>query len=135
MAAPEIQNIALIREYLSALEAGEAGDSLRGFFNDDAAQIELPNLLNRNGQESNLEQLVQRSVLGQKLLSAQRYEILSIIADDDNVAVEAHWAGKLAVPLGTLSAGAEMKAAFAMFFRCREGRISSQRNYDCFYSV
>ncbi|MBC8164855.1 MAG: nuclear transport factor 2 family protein, partial [Bryobacteraceae bacterium] len=59
----------------------------------------------------------------------------SIIADDDNVAVEAHWAGKLAVPLGTLSAGAEMKAAFAMFFRCREGRISSQRNYDCFYSV
>ena len=133
MAAPESPNVVLIREYLAALEAGEAGDPLRRFFNYDATQIELPNLLNRNGQESNIDQLVHRSLLGQKLLSAQRYEILSIVADGDSVAVEAYWTGNLAVPLGTLSTGAEMRAAFAMFFRCREGRISSQRNYDCFY--
>ena len=103
------------------------------FFNDDARQIELPNLLNRNGQESDVDQLVQRSLQGQKVLSAQRFQILSITANEDSVAVEANWTGQLAVPLGTLTAGAEMKAAFAMFFRCHQGRIAIQRNYDCFY--
>ena len=133
MAASGSPNVVLIREYLAALEAGEAGDSLRRFFHHDATQIELPNLLNRNGQNSSVDQLVQRSLLGRKLLSAQKYDILSIVADGGSVAVEAHWTGNLAVPFGTLSAGAEMRAAFAMFFRCREGRIVSQRNYDCFY--
>lgn len=133
MADLENSNIVLIREYLAALESGETGDPLRRFFTSDATQIELPNLLNRNGQESNIDQLVQRSLLGQKLLSAQTYEIVSMMADGDSVAVEAHWTGTLAVPLGTLSAGAQMRAAFAMFFLCRGGRIINQRNYDCFY--
>jgi ketosteroid isomerase-like protein len=80
-----------------------------------------------------VDQLEQRSLQGKKLLNAQRYKIISIVADGDSVGVEAHWTGELAVPLGTLSAGAEMKAAFAMFFHFRDGRITSQRNYDCFY--
>ena len=134
MAATETPNIVLIRDYLSALERGEAGEPLRRFFNQDARQTELPNLLNRNGQESDVDQLLQRSLQGRKLLSAQKFEILAMVADGDSVAVEVHWTGTLAVPLGTLEAGAGMRAAFAMFFRCRDGRISSQRNYDCFYS-
>jgi len=39
---------------------------------------------------------------------------------------------QIALPLGTLEAGAEMKAHFAMFFVMREGKIALQRNYDCF---
>jgi len=46
--------------------------------------------------------------------------------------VEARWTGVLAVTVGTLAAGVEMKASFAMFFRFRDGRIAMQRNYDCF---
>ena len=133
MGAQENPNVAVIRAYLAALGAGEAGDPLRRFFSPDATQIELPNLLNRNGQESNVGQMVERSLLGRKVLSAQTFEIASIVAEGDNVAVEARWTGTLAVPLGSLAAGAEMKAAFAMFFRCRDGQIAAQRNYDCFY--
>ena len=40
--------------------------------------------------------------------------------------------GVLAVDVGSLRAGMEMKAALAMFFEIREGRVRRQRNYDCF---
>jgi ketosteroid isomerase-like protein len=126
------QNIHLVRTYLNALQSGEAGDALRRFFTEDVQQVEMPNQLNSRGQQSDLEQILQRSRQGLKVLQRQQYEIVSEIAQDDRVAVEARWSGVLAITLGTLAAGTEMKASFAMFFRFRDGRIALQRNYDCF---
>ena len=126
------QNIHLVRTYLSALQSGEAGDALRRFFTEDVQQVEMPNQLNSRGQQSDLEHILQRSRQGLKVLQRQQYEIVSEIAQDDRVAVEARWSGVLAITLGTLAAGTEMKASFAMFFRFRDGRIALQRNYDCF---
>jgi ketosteroid isomerase-like protein len=126
------QNIHLVRTYLNALQTGEAGDALRRFFTEDVQQVEMPNQLNSRGQQSDLEQILQRSRQGLKVLQRQQYEIVSEIAQDDRVAVEARWSGVLAITLGTLAAGTEMKASFAMFFRFRDGRIALQRNYDCF---
>lgn len=132
MTRTEKQNISLVHAYLNALQSGAAGDALRRFFTGDVVQVELPNQLNTRGQESNLEHILQRSQQGLKILREQRYEIVSEIAQDDCVAVEARWRGILAVAIGSLAAGAEMKASFAMFFRFRESRIAMQRNYDCF---
>lgn len=125
-------NILLIRSYLAALQAGEAGESLSRFFTPDAVQREFPNRLNPRGQESDLRALIARSEQGRHLLSSQKYVILSETAQGDRVAVEASWTGTLAIPVGSLAAGAEMRAHFAMFFECHEGRIRRQRNYDCF---
>ena len=128
----EEANIDVVRKYLSALQSGEAGDALRRFFTEDVRQIEMPNLLNKNGQESDLENILQRSQLGLKVLQRQQYEIVSEIAQGDHVAIEARWTGVLAISFGTLAAGTEMKASFAIFFHLRDGRIALQRNYDCF---
>jgi hypothetical protein len=51
----EEKNIDIVRTYLNALQSGEAGDALREFFTDDVRQIEMPNQLNKHGQESDLE--------------------------------------------------------------------------------
>lgn len=122
----------IVREYLTALQAGAAGDELSRFFTPDAVQIELPNALNPNGQTSDLPTIIRRSLQGRQVLSSQTFEILSEVAAGDSVAVEAKWTGVLAIPLGTLPAGARMHAHFAMFFETRDGRIHRQRNYDCF---
>jgi len=125
-------NIEVVRSYMKALQNGEAGEALRRFFTPDVRQIEMPNQLNPSGQESDLEHILQRSLQGLRILKQQRYEIVSEMAQEDQIAVEARWVGVLAVTVGTPPAGAEMKASFAMFFRFRDGRIAMQRNYDCF---
>jgi ketosteroid isomerase-like protein len=131
MRDPE-RNVELVRNYMKALQDGEAGDALRRFFTQDVRQIKMPNQLNPRGQESDLEHILQRSLQGKQILKRQQYEIVSEMAQEERVAVEARWTGILAVSVGTLEAGAEMKASFAIFFQFREGRIAMQRNYDCF---
>lgn len=131
MRDPE-RNVELVRNYMKALQDGEAGDALRRFFTQDVRQIEMPNQLNPRRQESDLEHILQRSLQGKQILKRQQYEIVSEMAQEERVAVEARWTGILAVSVGTLEAGAEMKASFAIFFQFREGRIAMQRNYDCF---
>jgi ketosteroid isomerase-like protein len=132
MTSAESSNLAMIRSYLAALESGAVGDELARFFTEDALQVELPNKLNPNGAQSDLPTMLERAARGQHLLQRQTYEVRSEIADGSRVAVEALWSGALAVPLGSLPAGAVMTAHFAMFFELRDGRIASQRNYDCF---
>ena len=69
---------------------------------------------------------------GRSVLRGQRYEVKSAYADGDTVILEVLWAGTLAVPVGTLAAGDEMHAHFAVFLEFRNGRIIRQRNYDCY---
>jgi ketosteroid isomerase-like protein len=132
MTSEETSNLATVRAYLAALEAGAVGDDLARFFTSDALQVELPNKLNPDGARSDVATLLERAARGQKLLQRQTYAIRSELAHGSRVAVEASWSAVLAVPVGTLAAGAGMKAHFAMFFDLTGGRISSQRNYDCF---
>jgi ketosteroid isomerase-like protein len=132
MTLEEQANLETVRTYLAAVESGEAGVLLRSFFTEDIRQIELPNRLNPSGQQSDLGGMLQRNEQGRKVLRSQHYEILSEVVQGSRVAVEAIWTGILAVSLGTLTPGSEMKAYLAMFFEFRDGRIASQRNYDCF---
>ena len=42
------------------------------------------------------------------------------------------WVGILAVAVGSLAIGDEMRANFGVFLTFRDGLITRQRNYDCF---
>ncbi len=128
----ENNNLELVRMYLAVLGNGEVGDRLASFFSEDAVQVEFPNRLNPNGQESDLATIIARSIQGKHLLTSQEYEIISEVSQGNRVAVEAKWTGVLAMSVGGLSEGAEMNAHFAMFFEFADGVIVKQHNYDCF---
>jgi len=132
MDASEAANLALVRDYLAALERGEAGAALARFFTPDAVQEEFPNRLNPTGGRSDLATMLERSERGRQLLGSQRYVIRSAVARGSAVAVEAEWSATLAIPVSTIPAGGSMRAHFAMFFECAAGKIRCQRNYDCF---
>jgi ketosteroid isomerase-like protein len=121
-----------VRAYLAALEGFATGDALAVFFTPDVVQVELPNRLNPNGGRSDLSTLMERSAKVPAILRRQSYAVVSETVQGDRVIVEAVWTGVLAIPLGTLAAGATMTAHFAMVFEFRDGRIAAQRNYDCF---
>jgi hypothetical protein len=132
MTTVESTNLATVRAYLAALESGSVGETLACFFTPDALQVELPNKLNPNGGRSDLPTMLKRAAQGQKILENQSYEVLSEMAQGSRAAIEARWSAVLAVSVGSLPAGATMRAHFAMFFEFSEGRICWQRNYDCF---
>jgi ketosteroid isomerase-like protein len=69
---------------------------------------------------------------GRQILKSQSYGIQNVVEAGDEVAIELVWTGVLAAPVLSLAAGTEMKAFVAMFLTFRDGKIVSQRNYDCY---
>jgi ketosteroid isomerase-like protein len=122
----------LTRRYFAALECGATGAALAAFYAPEVVQEEFPNRLNPHGARRDLATMLDAAERGQKVMASQRYEIIHAVADGDRVAVEFRWSGILAVPVGSLPAGAEMRGRFACFLEFRDGRIVAQRNYDCF---
>jgi len=125
-------NLEIARAYLQALAQGAPPDTLGRFLHDDIVFEELPNRLVPNGRRADRAAMLAASQRGQQVLSSQCYDVQGAIADGDQLALEVAWTGTLAVPLGTLPVGYVMRARFAMFLELRDGRIISQRNYDCY---
>ena len=130
MSGPAADLVALTRRYLTAIEARDG--SALDFYAPDAVQVELPNRLVPNGATRNLDAIREASRRGRQVLAAERYDVRNAVASGDRVALEVLWTGTLAVPIGTIPAGGEMRAHFAMFLEFRDGKIVRQRNYDCF---
>jgi ketosteroid isomerase-like protein len=123
---------ALAQAYLAAIERGATGSELAAFFAPEAVQEEFPNRLVPTGARRDLNAILEGALRGHTVLRSQRYEILGCVEARDEVALEVQWRGVLAIPIGTLAAGAEMRARFAVFLEFRAGKIARQRNYDCF---
>lgn len=125
-------NLAFAERYLAAIGAGATGDALAAYFTADVVQEEFPNRLLPAGARRTLADILAGAARGQQVLRRQSYEVLHAVGRGDHLALEVQWVGVLAVPLGTLPAGGELRARFAVFLDFREGRIARQRNYDCF---
>lgn len=125
------RNLARVRAYLRAIEAGDAAAVFRDFA-PDAIQTEWPNRLKPTGDCRGLDQMRRDFDRGRTLLAAQRYEVLGHAASAGTVIVEVRWRGTLAGPVGNLAAGDEMVVHSAIAFDFRDDSIVAQRNYDCF---
>jgi ketosteroid isomerase-like protein len=126
------EHVATARRYLAALERGVTGADLAAFFTPDVVQEEFPNRLLPHGARRDLAAILAAAERGRHLMSAQRYDVLGVVASGSHVALEIHWTGTLAVPFGSVPAGGGLQARFALFLGFRDGRIAAQRNYDCF---
>lgn len=121
-----------VKRYLKAIEDGAINEALAAFYDPAVEHVEYPNRFTPQGARSDLAAMMEAAERGRKVLTSQTYEIRSAVADGDHVALEVLWTGVLAVPVGSILAGGEMRAHFAMFLDFRDGKIVSQRNYDCF---
>lgn len=128
----EAKNSDIVTEFLKALSDGKSGDELKQFYDEEVVQTEYPNLLTGKTIARNLVEILEASVRGKQVITSQNYEITKSYAVDDNVIIEAIWTGVLAIPLGKLAAGDEMKAYFSQIYEFKNGKIIKQRNYDCF---
>lgn len=127
-----VANLEVARRYLAAIEAGAVGDDLAAFFSPDVEQIEFPNRLVPTGARRGRSEMLEGALRGQKVLREQRYQVERAFADGNAVVLEVLWVGTLAIDRGSIPAGHEMRAHFAVVLELRDGRITAQRNYDCF---
>lgn len=125
-------NLAVARRYFRGIEQSIAEDALAEFFTSDVVQEEYPNRLVPQGARRDLAAILEGSRQGRKVMSAQSFEVLHAVAHGDDVALEVLWTGTLAIDFGTIPAGGQMRAHFALFLRFRDGKIARQANYDCF---
>lgn len=128
----ESANLTLARRYLHALETEAEPEALSAFFTEDVVQREYPNRLVPEGATRDLVALLEGNRRGRSVLGNQRYEVRSAVGEGDVLALEVSWSAVLKVPLGKLAPGDTMRAEFGVFLTFRDGRICSQRNYDCF---
>ena len=123
---------AVARNYIETVATASSGDEVAAFFAPDAVMHELPNRIAPRGRRRTLADLRAAFGVGKRLMRSQRYDVVRIIEMGDEVAAEVEWTGTLAEPFQELPAGFEMKAYCGMFLTFRDGKIVSQRNYDCY---
>ena len=127
----QVSNLEKIERYLRSIENGDFA-YIADLFCPDAVFEQLPNRIYPNGTKSGVSKMAEAFEKGRKLLSSQTYDIKSFVADGDTLSIEVLWTGTLAMAFGSLPVGSRMIAHSAMFFQFKDGKISSQRNYDCF---
>jgi ketosteroid isomerase-like protein len=124
--------IQIAKDFILAVETRKSAEDVARFYHDDVVQTEFPNAITKTTAVRKIDDLRNASQKGKQVLSKEKYKIVHAHKDGNTVIIEAVWTGTLAVPLGKLAAGDEMKAYFAQFFEFKEGKIFRQRNYDCF---
>ncbi len=125
-------NASLARQYLQAVESLGPPEDVAAFYAPDVVFQEFPNRIAPEGRIRRAGDLSDAYQKGRQLLRSQTYAVQRMIEAGDEVAVELEWSGVLAIPVMNLPAGSEMKAFVAMFLTFRDGKIISQRNYDCY---
>jgi ketosteroid isomerase-like protein len=126
-----VSNLDQARRYLKAIEDGDL-ELVTNLFSRSAIIEQLPNRIYPQGLRANITKVAEAFEKGRKLFSRQTYEITNHLVTEDMVALEVLWTGTLSVPFGTLAEGSQMRCHSAMFLAFRDGKIVSQRNYDCF---
>ena len=130
MSTPD-DNLNTVRRYLKCIEDSAFSD-VAALVTPDVVMEQFPNRIYPHGLRATLPQMGEGFERGCKLLSKQTYEIKHALVEGDSVAVEVLWTGTLSLSFGNLTPGTQMRCHSAMFFRFKEGKIASQRNYDCF---
>jgi ketosteroid isomerase-like protein len=126
------ENLAIASRYLKAIESGASGDEIARFFAPEVVVEIFPSLFFPQGSRNDLAGIRAGAERGKKVMSGQKYEIKNELASGDKVAVEIEWVGTLAVPFQSIPKGGQMRTHFAMFLQFKNGKVISQRNYDCY---
>ena len=126
------ENLATAKRYIRAIESGASGDELVQLFSPEVVVEIFPSRFFPKGSRDDLPGIRTAAEHGKKVMSSQKYVIRNEIAGGDQVALEIDWTGTLSVRFQSIPAGGQMRAHFAAFLQFKDGKIISQRNYDCY---
>jgi len=109
------------KAFMKAIASTAPAHEISAFYAPDVVQEEFPNRLLPNGASRDLAALRDAGEKGRKPMSGQTIEIVNAVGTGDCVVIEAIWTGTLAIGLGVLKPGDQIKARFAQVFEFRTG--------------
>jgi ketosteroid isomerase-like protein len=126
-------NLEIAKAYIALFnDPSASAASFAAFMSPDIIFEEMPNLLAPKGSKRSREEMLEGVERGKELLSEQVYHIDKAVCQEDVVALEVQWQGKLAAAFGNVAAGTSLQARIAMFITFVDGKIVHQRNYDAY---
>jgi ketosteroid isomerase-like protein len=132
-ASEEVRNHEVVRAYYDAIAHGMTGLEWERWFAPDVVQEEFPNRLLPSGVQRDFRGLREAAERGAMLMDQQTFQVLTLLASEKTVVVEAEWRGRVSRDAGPFVAGTELRTRFAQVLELRDGKIVALRNYDCFY--
>lgn len=126
----EQRNIDTTHAYLAAVDAFDP-DAAAQHLAPDVIQTEFPNIMTPARKQRSCENILTGTREAGYFLNAQRTEVTSMLACGDEVIVEAVWTGVVKGDMGPLKAGDTLRIYVANFFTFRDGKIATQRTYNC----
>lgn len=126
------ENLNIVLAFLKTLENRTSSAELDQFYHPDILQTEYPNTLTKHTANRTFDVLKDAADKGKIVLQKETYEVVNSYEQGNTVIIEAIFRGTLAIPVGNIPVGGEMKAYFAQFYEFKDGKIIKWRNYDCF---
>jgi len=114
----------ILHEFFEAVAAFDEG-AMAALLHPDARISEMPNAINREGTERDVQAALAAFRKGKALLASQSYEVHEVLEAGSRIAARATWRGKV-------NDGPELAAEIATFTEVRDGRIFRHATYDCY---
>ena len=119
---------------LRAIEDGGGAEAIAPFLAEDYVLTEAPHLLGPEGSTRTRAQVLDGADHSGEVVSGQHFEVRRSTCEGGRVVVEAEWSATVLMDLRHWDKGDEIRARTASVFEVRDGRISSQHSYDCYYT-
>jgi hypothetical protein len=127
------KEIELIKKYFHLVENFRTDSAVyEEILHPHIIQTEYPNLVTKQVKSRSLEGLVNGAKAGKQLLSAQKFEIIGMLAGTGHLTVELQWHGTVALDIASFRKGQVLTAYICTIFEFKDGKIFRQRNYDCY---
>jgi hypothetical protein len=119
---------------LRAIEAGGGAEALGPFLAEDYVLVEAPHLLSPDGATRSRAEVLAGAEHSSEIVSGQRFDVRRSTCEGTRVVLEAEWTATVQMDLPYWNRGESIRAVTASVFELREGLITSQHSYDCYFT-
>lgn len=104
------------------------------FLADDFTLVEAPHMLAPEGSTRSRDQVLAGADQSRHVVSGQRFDVRRTTCEGARVVLEMDWSATLLMDLRYWDAGEAIRARTTSVFEVRDGRITSQDSYDCYFA-
>ncbi|KSU77758.1 SnoaL-like domain-containing protein [Pseudarthrobacter enclensis] len=122
-----------VLEFIRVLEAGGGAAEIRPYLADSFVLVEAPHLLAPEGSTRTLDDVLAGADQSSQVVANQKFVIRRTTCEGGRVAVEADWSATVLMDIRYWDRGETIRARTSSVFEVRDGLLTSQDSYDCYF--